>query len=146
MQRERNREQPPRRARAYGHRKEAVSMMLDGADKLARRSEDDDSTVGAAEGASAVDATPLFTALDLVNSCSATDWPVELLLDGGPGGSDAVGALARDMDRLAGSESGSDTEPSVSVQVGTVSRYLEVGTVPREATVAQHEKYDTSDE
>ena len=45
-----------------------------------------------------------------------TDWPVELLLDGGPGGSDAVGALARDVDRrLAGSESGSDTEPSVSV-------------------------------
>ena len=43
-------------------------------------------------------------------SCSTTDWPAEL--DGGPGGSDAVGALARDMDRLAGSESGSDAEPS----------------------------------
>eukprot|EP00964_Phaeocystis_antarctica_P085800 scaffold54261_cov60-Phaeocystis_antarctica.AAC.3 len=48
-------------------------------------------------------------ALDLVNSYPAT-WPPELLLDGGPGGSDAI-----DVDRLAGSEPGSDTEPSVSV-------------------------------
>eukprot|EP00964_Phaeocystis_antarctica_P083793 scaffold52742_cov59-Phaeocystis_antarctica.AAC.1 len=49
-------------------------------------------------------------ALDLVNSCSA-----ELVLDGGPGGSDAAGALARDINRrLAGSEPGSDTQPSVS--------------------------------
>ena len=69
--------------------------------------------MGAAKGAGAVGATPLSAALDLITSCSATDWPVEL--DGGPGGSDAVGALASDMDRLAGSESGSDTEPSVSV-------------------------------
>eukprot|EP00964_Phaeocystis_antarctica_P091998 scaffold59057_cov66-Phaeocystis_antarctica.AAC.1 len=49
------------------------------------------------------------------------------------------GLIARDVDRLAGSEPGSDTEPSVSVHVGTVSRDLEVVTVPREATVAQHE-------
>ena len=67
--------------------------------------------MGAAKGAGAIDATPLSDAPDLiVISCSATDWPAAL--DGGPGGSDAVGALARDMDRLVGSESGSDTEPS----------------------------------
>ena len=67
--------------------------------------------MGAAKGADAIDATILSDAPDLiVISCSATDWPAAL--DGGPGGSDAVGALARDMDRLAGSESGSDTEPS----------------------------------
>eukprot|EP00964_Phaeocystis_antarctica_P107853 scaffold72520_cov43-Phaeocystis_antarctica.AAC.2 len=40
---------------------------------------------------------------DLVTSCSAADWPVEL--EGGPGGSDAAGALRRDIDRLAGSPS-----------------------------------------
>ena len=79
---------------------------LGGAEKLARRSEGngrgaDAQVAGTAQGAG-------------TTSCSATDWPVELLLDGGPGGSDAVGALARDR-RLAGSESGSDTEPSVSV-------------------------------
>eukprot|EP00964_Phaeocystis_antarctica_P076597 scaffold47370_cov60-Phaeocystis_antarctica.AAC.4 len=116
--------------------------------------EGDGPTVGAAKGAGAVGATPLSAAPDLtVTSCSATDWPAEL--DGGPGGSDAVGTFARDMDRLAGSESGSDTEPSdwvctviwvCTVHVGTVSRDLEVGTVPREATVAQHEKHDSSDE
>ena len=55
-------------------------------------------------GASAVGATPLFAAPELVISCSATDWLVEL--DGGPGGSDAA------VDRLSGSESGSDAEPS----------------------------------
>ena len=66
--------------------------------------------MGAAKGAGAVGATPLSAAPDLVTSCSATDWPAEL--DGGPGGSDAVGALARDMDRLAGSESCSDVESS----------------------------------
>ena len=66
--------------------------------------------MGATKGSGAVGGTPLSDALDLVNSCSATDWPAEL--DGGPGGSDAVGAFARDMDRLAGSESGSVTEPS----------------------------------
>ena len=67
--------------------------------------------MGAAKGADAVDATPLSAAPDLkVTSCSATDWPA--VLDGGPGGSDAVGALARDMDRLAGSESCSDAESS----------------------------------
>ena len=67
--------------------------------------------MGAAKGAGAVDATPLPAAPDLtVNSCSATDWPVEL--DGGPGGSDAAGALRRCIDRLAGSESGSDAESS----------------------------------
>ena len=56
----------------------------------------------AAEGAGAIDAMPLLDAPDLkVISCSATDWPAEL--DGGPGGSDAVGALARCIDRLAGS-------------------------------------------
>ena len=75
------------------------------------RGEGNDQKVGAAKGAGAIDATPLPDAPDLtVISCSATDWPAAL--DGGPGGSDAVGALARDMDRLAGSESGSDTEPS----------------------------------
>ena len=52
------------------------------------------------EGAGAIGATPLFAAPDLFASCSATDWPVEL--DGGPGGIDAA------VDRLAGSESGSD--------------------------------------
>ena len=57
----------------------------------------------------AVGATPLSAAPDLVTSCSATDWPVEL--DGGPGGSDAV------VDRLAGSESGSDAESSDSVGI-----------------------------
>ena len=56
------------------------------------------------EGAGAVGATPLSAAPDLVTSCSATDWPVEL--DGGPGGSDAV------VDRLSGIESGSDAESS----------------------------------
>ena len=61
------------------------------------------------EGAGAVGATPLFAAPDLFASCSATDWPVEL--DGGPGGSDAV------VDRLAGSESGSDAESSDSVGI-----------------------------
>eukprot|EP00964_Phaeocystis_antarctica_P065526 scaffold39551_cov57-Phaeocystis_antarctica.AAC.2 len=90
MQRERKRERPPR--------------------------EGDGPTVGPAKGSGAVGATPLPDAPDLVTSCSATDWQVELLLDGGPGGSDAVGAfIARDLDRLAGSESGRDTEPSVSV-------------------------------
>ena len=39
-------------------------------------------------GASAVSATPLFAAPELVISCSATDWLAEL--DGGPGGSDAA--------------------------------------------------------
>ena len=94
---------------------------------LTRGAEADSGGAGRLGGASGADATPLFAALDLhpaqvagtaqgggITSCSATDWPVELLLDGGPGGSDAVGALARDR-RLAGSESGSDTEPSVSV-------------------------------
>ena len=52
----------------------------------------------------AVGDTPLSAAPDLVTSCSATDWPVEL--DGGPGGSDAV------VDRLSGIESGSDAESS----------------------------------
>ena len=67
--------------------------------------------MGPAKGAGAIDATPLSDAPDLiVISCSATDWPAAL--DGGPGGSDAVGALARDMDRFVGSESGSETEPS----------------------------------
>ena len=94
---------------------------LGGAETLARRSEGNGQTVVAARGA---DATRLLAALDLdpaqlagttqgvasITSCSATDWPAAL--DGGPGGSDAVGAFARDMDRLAGSESGSDTEPS----------------------------------
>jgi hypothetical protein len=56
------------------------------------------------EGAGAVGATPLSAAPDLVTSCSATDWPVELA--GGPGGSDAA------VDRWAGSESGSDAESS----------------------------------
>ena len=65
--------------------------------------------MGAAKGAGA-DAAPLSVPDLKVNSCSATDWPA--VLDGGPGGSDAVGALARDIDHLAGSESGSDTEPS----------------------------------
>ena len=63
--------------------------------------------MGAAKGEGA--AKPLSIAPDLVTSCSATDWPVEL--DGGPGGSDAAGALARLTD-LGGSESGSDAEPS----------------------------------
>ena len=45
-------------------------------------------------GASAVGATPLFAAPELVISCSATDWLAEL--DGGPGGSDAA------VDRLPG--------------------------------------------
>ena len=53
------------------------------------------------EGAGAVGATPLSDAPDLVTSCSATDWPVEL--DGGPGGSDAT-----TVDRLPGTESRSD--------------------------------------
>ena len=66
--------------------------------------------MGAAKGSGAIGITPLSTVLDLVNSCSATDWPAEL--DGGPGGSDAVGAFARDMDRLAGSESGNNAKPS----------------------------------
>ena len=71
---------------------------------------------GATKGPGAIGTTPLPAAPDVVASSSATDWPVELLLDGGPGGSDAAGALARDMDRrLAGSGSGSDTEPSLSV-------------------------------
>ena len=48
------------------------------------------------EGAGAVGATPLSAAPDLVTSCSATDWPVELA--GGPGGSDAA------VDRLSGSD------------------------------------------
>ena len=60
-----------------------------------------------------VGATPLSAAPGLVTSWSATDWLVEL--DGGPGGSDAVGALARDMDRLAGSEPCSDVESSDGV-------------------------------
>jgi len=60
--------------------------------------------VGAAKGAGAAGATPLSAALDLVTSCSATDWPAELdkeeerdevlredeELDGGPGGSEAT--------------------------------------------------------
>ena len=61
-------------------------------------------------GASAVSATPLFAAPELVISCSATDWLAEL--DGGPGGSDAA------VDRLLGSEfayeSGSDAKSSDS--------------------------------
>ena len=57
-------------------------------------------------GASAVGATPLFAAPELVISCSATDWLAEL--DGGPGGSDAA------VDRLPGSESGSDAKSSDS--------------------------------
>eukprot|EP00964_Phaeocystis_antarctica_P068231 scaffold41333_cov45-Phaeocystis_antarctica.AAC.2 len=44
------------------------------------------------------------------------------------------------------SESGSDTEPSDWVQVGTVSRDAEVGFVSRRASVVQHEQHDTSDE
>eukprot|EP00964_Phaeocystis_antarctica_P157125 scaffold127174_cov57-Phaeocystis_antarctica.AAC.2 len=117
--------------------------MLDGANKLARRSEGDGPTVGAAKGSGAIGTTPLST-LDRVTSCSATDWPVEL--DGGPGGSDAAGALRRCIDRLAGSESGSDAESSDWVQVGTVSRDAEVGTVSRHATIAQHDHRDSSDE
>ena len=70
--------------------------------------------MGAAKGSGAAGAAPLLAAPELVNSCSATDWPVEL--DGGPGGSDANGTLERylfmDLDRLAGIESGIDTEPS----------------------------------
>ena len=57
-------------------------------------------------GASALGATPLFAAPELVISCSATDWLVEL--DGGPGGSDAA------VDRLSGSESGSDATSHAS--------------------------------
>ena len=88
--------------------------------------------MGAAKGSGAAGAAPLLAAPELVNSCSATDWPVELdggptssdaatdaepvELDGGPGGSDANGTLERylfmDLDRLAGIESGIDTEPS----------------------------------
>ena len=52
-------------------------------------------------GAGAVGATPLSAAPDLVTSCSATDWPVEL--DGGPGGSDAA------VDRLSGSDAKSSS-------------------------------------
>ena len=66
--------------------------------------------MGAAKGEGAAGATPLSAAPDLVTSSSATDWPVEL--DGGPGGSDAAGALRRCKDRLAGSDSGSDAESS----------------------------------
>eukprot|EP00964_Phaeocystis_antarctica_P095283 scaffold61786_cov54-Phaeocystis_antarctica.AAC.3 len=67
--------------------------------------------MGAAKGEGAAGATPPSDAPDLtVKSCSATDWPAEL--DGGPGGSDDAGALRRDMDRLVGIESGSDTESS----------------------------------
>ena len=51
-------------------------------------------------GAGAVDSA----APDLVTSCSPTDWSAAL--DGGPGGSDAA------VDRLSGSESGSDAESS----------------------------------
>ena len=69
--------------------------------------------MGAAKGAGAIGTTPLSTALDLVTSCSATDWPAEL--DGGPGGSDAVGARARCVDHgvawtTARTGSGSDAE------------------------------------
>ena len=76
--------------------------------------------MGAAKGAGATGATPLSAAPDLVTSCSAIDWPVEL--DGGLGGSDAAVAPERDADHLVGtiwqaerSESGSDAESSVSV-------------------------------
>ena len=104
--------------------------LLGGAEKLARRSKENVPTVGAAaEGAGAIGAavegaSPLFPAAPNrfasqvagtaqragTSSCSTTDWPVEL--DGGPGGSDVAGALRRCMDRLAGSESGSDAELS----------------------------------
>ena len=69
--------------------------------------------MGAAKGADAVGAAPLSDAPDLLTSCSATDCPLQL--DGGLGGSDAAGALRRDIDlsdRLAGSESGSEAESS----------------------------------
>eukprot|EP00964_Phaeocystis_antarctica_P147942 scaffold114673_cov51-Phaeocystis_antarctica.AAC.1 len=90
MQRERKRVGPGGRKRGGGrHRKEAL--------------EGDGPTVGAAKGSGAVGGTPLSDAPDLVTSCSATDWPVEL--DGGPGGSDAAGALRRDVNRLVGSPS-----------------------------------------
>ena len=69
--------------------------------------------MGAAKGVGAAVAMPLSAAPDLVTSCSATDWPAEL--DGGPGGSDAVGALARDINRLACSESGSDAEYTLCI-------------------------------
>eukprot|EP00964_Phaeocystis_antarctica_P042533 scaffold24385_cov50-Phaeocystis_antarctica.AAC.1 len=108
----------------------------------AKGSEGDGPTVGAAKGEGAAGATPLSAAPDLVTSSSATDWPVEL--DGGPGGSDAAGALRRCKDCLAGSDSGSDAESSGWVQVGTVSRDAEVGTVSRHATVAEHEQHDSS--
>eukprot|EP00964_Phaeocystis_antarctica_P077972 scaffold48462_cov60-Phaeocystis_antarctica.AAC.4 len=66
----------------------------------AKGSEGDGPTVGAAIGAGTVRATPLSAAPDLVTSCSATDQPVEL--DGGPGGSDAVDAITRCVNRPAG--------------------------------------------
>ena len=69
--------------------------------------------MGAAIGAGAVRATPLSAAPDLVTSCSATDQPVEL--DGGPGGSDAVDAITRCVNRPAGNESGRDAESSARV-------------------------------
>ena len=86
--------------------------LLGGAEELTRRSDENGQTVGvAAEGIGAIGASSLFDAPDLiVISCSATDWPAAL--DGGPGGSDAAGAFRRCIDRLAGSESGSDTESS----------------------------------
>ena len=81
---------------------------------MAWRNGGDGPAVGAAKGAGAAGATPLSAAPDPVTSCSATDsGPVEL--DGGPGGSDAVDAIAIDAGQLAGSESGSDAEPFVWV-------------------------------
>ena len=74
------------------------------------RDEGNDQKVGAAKGADAVGAAPLSDAPDLLTSCSATDCPLQL--DGGPGGSDAAGALRKDIDRLTGSESGSEAESS----------------------------------
>ena len=74
---------------------------------MAWRNGGDGPAVGAAKGAGAAGATPLSAAPDLVTSCSATDsGPAEL--DGGPGGSDAVGAIAMEIDRWAGS----DPQPS----------------------------------
>eukprot|EP00964_Phaeocystis_antarctica_P161591 scaffold133456_cov106-Phaeocystis_antarctica.AAC.1 len=91
--------------------------MAGGAERLARRSKENGSTVGAAvEGSCANGASPLAAAPNrFANqvagaaqragtfSCSTTDWPLEL--DGGPGGSDVADPLRRYVDRLDGSQS-----------------------------------------
>ena len=77
----------------------------------------------AVEGSCAIGASPLAAAPNRsanqvagaaqragTFSCSTTDWPLEL--DGGPGGSDVADPLRRYVDRLDGSESGSDVESS----------------------------------